>query len=119
MLFRSAYPDIDSAKAWPTDLPAGRSFADLNRKACSIELYYGSDVLGRDDSRSTVRWGNADPPGEGQGSIQGKDILKEKLIEKARASTPEKLVGDWNDMRTLVSSLLRPFEITIAIRDEY
>lgn len=114
-----AYPDIDSAKAWPTDLPTGRSFVDLNRKACIIELYYGSDVLGRDDSRSPVRWGNAGSPGEGQGSIQGKDVLKGKFMEKAQASTPAKLVGDWNDMRKLVSSLLRPFEITIAIRDEY
>jgi hypothetical protein len=57
-------------------------------------------------------------PEKGKAAFKERTYLKGSLW-KARASTPAKLVGEWNDMRKLVSFLLRPFEITIAIRDEY
>ncbi|MGE4111792.1 MAG: hypothetical protein AB7E73_13920, partial [Burkholderiales bacterium] len=89
----------------------GRASVDLNGKACSIELYYGRDILGNGDERPLVNWSSGGRPGTWQGAIQGKDGLKVKFMEKIRASTPEKLVGDWNDMKKLLAATLEPFEV--------
>lgn len=113
-----AYPNIDIVKAWPTDLPTGRTCVDLNGKACSIEFYFGKDVLGEGEARPSIQWSNGSRPGEWQGTVQNKDVLKEKFLAKAKSSTQTELIGDWDDMRTLVRSLLLPLDIPIEITDE-
>jgi hypothetical protein len=47
-------------------------------------------------------------PGPGQGVIDGKDELKKKFMRKVQQSTPDRLVGDWQDMKELVNVLLAP-----------
>ena len=40
-----SYPNIALADSYPTRGPNGESVQDVNGSACSIELYYGRDVL--------------------------------------------------------------------------
>ena len=113
-----AYPNIDTAKAWTTDLPNGRTVVDLNGKACSIELYFGRDILGVGEERPAVQWSSGGRPGEWQGAVQGKDALKRKFMAKASESKSDIMIGDWEDMRTLVSCLLRPLDLPPVVRND-
>lgn len=104
----ATYPDIESARAWPSAQPSGIQTSDLNGTGCSIELYFGADVLGTGDGRPLVQWSRDTGSGAWQGAIAGKDALKKKFLEKETASTPQALVGDWDDMRALVRTMLLP-----------
>lgn len=65
------YPDLAFAKRYPTIGPTGKSVQDINGSACSIELYFGLDVLTESGQLSPVQWkGFDDRLGRYQGEIQ-------------------------------------------------
>jgi HEPN/Toprim N-terminal domain 1 len=78
------YPDIPLASCYPTSGPSGTGIQDINGKACSIELYFGRDVLTSDGSMVPVQWKALDERVKRyQGEIQGKDKLKTRFFEKS------------------------------------
>jgi hypothetical protein len=101
----TTYPHVTTASNWPVVSPSGTTLLDVNGLACSLELYFGSDVLGTGQERPVIRMRT---PGPGQGVIDGKDELKKKFMRKVQQSTPDRLVGDWQDMKELVNVLLAP-----------
>jgi hypothetical protein len=108
------YPDITFASQYPTSGPNGEAVQDVNGLAGSIELYYGRDVLTRDDGKLVpVRWKALDEKLKRyQGEIEMKNLLKEKFMEKikvAKRSEHQSPRGDWNDMRQLLESIFDAF----------
>jgi HEPN/Toprim N-terminal domain 1 len=101
----TTYPRLATADDWPVIDASGTALQNVNGLGCSVELYFGSDILGSGAARPAIR---RRAPGPGQGAIDGKDELKKKFLRKVQQSTPENLVGDWADMRKLIATLLVP-----------
>jgi HEPN/Toprim N-terminal domain 1 len=107
------YPNIALANSYPTHGPNGEFVQDVNGSACSIELYFGRDVLTVDDRLVPVQWKAYDDRVKRyQGEIQQKDFLKERFLQKADAAKRSGLqttAGDWEDMRQLLESVFDAF----------
>jgi hypothetical protein len=107
------YPNITLASQYPTTGPNGAAIQDINGSACSIELYYGRDVLGNSGSLVPVQWRGFDEKVKRyQGEIQNKDALKAKFLKKVDAGKRSRLQspsGDWGDMRQLLDSVFDAF----------
>jgi hypothetical protein len=108
------YPDLESAKAYPTTGPTGATDLDVNGLAGSLELYFGDDVLSAmSGGRPPVQWRGVDP-GVGcyQGEILRKNELQGAFREKlARCEADPRLIaaGDWAPMRQLLARLFDAF----------
>jgi len=77
------YPDIDLAKKYPTTGPHGIHIQDINGLACSIELYFGEDVLKENGTLTPVQWKGLDNGiKKHQGVIKNKNKLKQKFMKK-------------------------------------
>lgn len=108
------YPNIALANRYPTRGPNGESVQDVNGKACSIELYFGRDVLTVDDRLVPVQWKAYDDRMKRyQGVIQKKDLLKNRFLQKAdsaKRNTRQTEPGEWEDMSLLIESVLDAFQ---------
>jgi hypothetical protein len=107
------YPDIHSASNYPTYGPNGTALQNVNGSGCSIELYYGYDVLSDNGTLLPVRWKAFDERVKRyQGEIEKKDLLKERFLRKVKdakvcgLSSPS---GNWEDMRKLLESVFDAF----------
>lgn len=77
------YPDIDLAKNYQTIGPNGNTIQDINGLACSIELYFGEDILRENGELTPIQWKSLDNRiNKYQGVIQNKDQLKERFMNK-------------------------------------
>ena len=97
-------PVLRSARRYPSDGPSGRHLADINGKACSIELFFGPDVLGRGGKRSIVRWSGFDTSTrQYQGEVDSKRVLQDRFRTKLRSATRSNVKNDpaWGDIRAL------------------
>jgi len=108
------YPDIDIAKNYPTLGPQGPVSMDVNGLACSLELYYGLDVLREEDgSLCPIQWrGYDDAIKQYQGEVMRKEALKTRYMEKLRKcqANPELIEKyDWSGMDAIIRSLLTAF----------
>lgn len=107
------YPNITLASQYPTSGPNGAAIQDVNGSACSIELYYGRDVLTPNGSLVPVQWRGFDEKVKRyQGEIQMKDLLKERFLKKvavAKHSRFQSPPGDWSEMRQLLESVFDAF----------
>jgi HEPN/Toprim N-terminal domain 1 len=107
------YPNIALADSYPTRGPNGESVQDVNGSACSIELYFGRDVLTLDGRLVPVQWKAYDKRVKRyQGEIQQKDLLKDRFLQKTDAAKRNGLQtaqGDWEDMRRLLESVFDAF----------
>jgi hypothetical protein len=98
------YPNIDSARAWPCQGPNKIELADINGRGCSLELYFGTNVLGIGHERKLVHWRKNGV--DWQGVISEKQKLQKAFLENVHASSPGHLVGDWKDMKRLLRSFM-------------
>jgi HEPN/Toprim N-terminal domain 1 len=107
------YPNNLLACSYPTCGPNGEAVQDVNGSACSIELYFGRDVLTNDGRLFPVHWKGYDEKVKRyQGEIEQKDLLKERFLQKvdtAKRSGLQPLPGDWKDMRQLLESVFDAF----------
>jgi hypothetical protein len=72
------YPNIKIAKSYPTLGPSGLSSLDINGLACSIEIYFGEEVLNIDGEFSPIQWkGYIEGVKKYQGEIMNKTKLQE------------------------------------------
>jgi hypothetical protein len=72
------YPDIEFARNYPTEGPSGIHNLDVNGLACSIEMYFGDDIL-RDNGRLTpIQWTGFN---SGLRRYQGEILDKKKLLK--------------------------------------
>jgi hypothetical protein len=110
----SKLPEIDIAKKYPTIGPMQNQDININGMACSIELFFGKDILQQDDGTFTpVRWtGYKDRIDQYQGEIKNKDGLQRKFRHKldlAEKSQQIKRV-EWEDMITLIECIIHAFD---------
>jgi len=107
------YPDVPLASCYPTSGPNGMAIQDVNGAACSIELYFGRDVLTSAGNLIAVQWKGFDQKAKRyQGEIQEKDILKKRFFDKvnfAKKTGDFPPPGDWEDMRTLLNTVFDAF----------
>jgi hypothetical protein len=107
-------PPLDLARDYPTVGPEGAGTMDVNGKACSLELYLGSDVLaGAEGSLAPVHW-TAFIPGVGawHGVVEGKSELHARFREKARValSDPTQVpLQDWAGLRSILDQIRYAF----------
>ncbi len=91
-------PDIELGSSYPTTGPLGRQNADINGKACSIELYLGRRALTSNGALRPVQWTNYDKNTETyQGEIEEKEAIREAFLLEMRLRTDLKKV-DYEEM---------------------
>jgi len=82
------YPDIALAKKYPTVGPTGKKKMNVNGYACSIEMYFGVDVLMRDNELIPIQWkGFDDKEKKYQGEIADKNYVQETFRKKLQKTT--------------------------------
>ncbi|MBE9510281.1 MAG: hypothetical protein IMY71_05335 [Bacteroidetes bacterium] len=103
------YPDIDLAKKYPTIGPNDTSFQDINGSACSIELYFGEDILKESGALTPVQWKSLDNRiNKYQGEIQNKDKLKQKFMGKLKkCQESPSLINptEWKDVDVILKRI--------------
>lgn len=108
------YPDISSADSYPTQGPNGESLQNVNGSACSIELFFGRDVLTINGQLVPVQWKAYDERVRRyQGEVQHKDLLKDRFMQKVRGASQSGtrvLADDWADMNVLLQSVFGAFD---------
>ncbi len=107
------YPDLDLARAYPALGPTGLVVQDVNGLACSIELFFGPDVLTVDGGLVPIQWkGYNERLRAYQGEVMKKDLLKSRFLEKlARAHSSGASPGGtgWEEMHVLLCLLFDAF----------
>ena len=105
------YPELELAKEYPTLGPGGLSEMDVNGLAGSIELYFGTDVLRRDDGNmSPVQWRSYI---EGVGAYQGEIIDKVKVqkrfrdkVKDAERNPDVASTQDWHGLELIINAII-------------
>ena len=115
------YPEIPLFLKYPTLAPNGKIMADnINRKACSIELYLPDDLIKTDGEYFPVEWEarkrikSADGYDEAlyQGVILQKEEIKKRFHELRKEIESGKkafVPTDWERMRQLLDSIVFAF----------
>lgn len=115
------YPEIKLFRSYPTLAPNGTIIADdINRKACSIELYLPDSIIKEDGEFYPIEWEsrkkikNIDGKEEAlyQGVISQKDVIKKKFHELRKAiDKGEKIFVDeeWHRMKQLLDTIIFAF----------
>jgi hypothetical protein len=107
-------PEIELAKNYPSLGPTQNQSININGFACSIELFFGEDILKQEDGTLTpIRWtGYKDRISRYQGEILFKEKLHEKFRKKLKLVEASRQVNkdDWKDMITLIEKILHAFD---------
>ncbi len=106
------YPDLKVARSYPTKGPSGEKHVDVNRLACSIEMYLGVDCLTDPDSDClvNVRWGGQiGKTGNYQGALESKREIQSRFRDKVSQAREGAVSdsGDWSGMEAIIDCLLR------------
>lgn len=104
-------PDLPLANFYPTIGPSGKQVMDVNGKACSIELYFGRDVLvGRDGELTPIQWtGFNNKLRQFQGEVVNKKDLIRRFRQKAlmaKQNEPMPDDQDWSGMELVFSAII-------------
>lgn len=102
-------PELEFAKNYPTLGPTGKEIADINGRACSIELFLGRDVLSDKGEFSPVHWkGYNEKTHTYQGEILDKIHIQKRFRNKIKNSSCPDL-EDWADMKLLLNAIFNVF----------
>lgn len=108
------YPDIPTARSYPTLGPSGMVQMDVNGKAGSLELYLGIDVLlDPDRNLYPVQWGGHYPKLNAyQGKVSNKNQILKNFERKLRQCEmhPEKIAAyDWDGIQAILNVMFTAF----------
>ncbi len=112
------YPNMEFTRSYPTKEIASDDiqFCDINGLACSIELYFGEDVLHDENGNLIpIQWGKNSNVTARQGSI----ISKHKIQAKIRAKICDAKLqsqldkNEWKDIDHLLRMIFNAFYKTI------
>jgi hypothetical protein len=110
-----SYPNLETAKNYPTLGPYGVIPTDINGLACSIELYLGIDVL-RDEKGDLipVQWkGYSQSLNKYQGEILNKELILQKyfkLLDKIEKEGKIDTNHDWSGIRSILIMIFKAFD---------
>ena len=109
-------PEIDIAKDYPTIGPSGNENMDINGKACSIELFLGTDVLKENPDESDafipIQWkGYIEKTGTYQGEILRKALVQKRFDDKIEDAISQGNVewDKWREMDVLLKTIFGAF----------
>lgn len=113
-------PNIKLAENYPTLGPTGLAPLNINGLACSIELFFGSDVLKNSSGALTpIQWkGYDDKLRRYHGEILCKQEIQERFtlkLEEARQNPSLFKTQDWTSMELVIESLISAFHDTSPI----
>ncbi len=101
------YPDITIAKKYPTVGPTGKKKMNVNRLACSIEMYFGVDVLTRNNELIPIQWkGFEEKEKKYQGEIADKNYVQETFRKKLRKTE----VTEIEDLNKLLNEIFSAYK---------
>jgi hypothetical protein len=106
-------PRLEYARNYPTIGPQGTAEVDINGSACSLELYFGRDILGNDEGELTpVEWRSRVPSlNRYQGSVIGKAALRSKYLDMLSSSHDVRAEHDWEPMDLVFSVIFGAFDL--------
>lgn len=111
------YPETELSKAYPTVASNGSIITDnINRKACSIELYLPDRLIKDNDKYYPIEWEsrkkikfNGNEENLYQGVISQKDTIKQnfhKLKNEIENGEQSFSAEEWERMKTLLDSIV-------------
>ena len=111
------YPETDLSKVYPTVASNGTIITDnINRKACSIELYLPDSLIKNNDQYYPIEWEsrkkikfNGNEENLYQGVISQKDKIKlsfRKLKKEIESGERSFSPIEWERMKTLIDSIV-------------
>jgi hypothetical protein len=100
------YPTLKSKIKYPTIGPTGMKNMNINGRACSIEMYFGNDVLQINSKLIPVIWkGYNESVKKYQGEIQNKKYVQEAIRAKLNS-----LTGEFNDIHLLLKAVFDAYK---------
>lgn len=107
------YPEIELAKNYPTLGPSGIIYMDVNGLACSIEMYFGEDILTQNGNLVPVQWkGYEASLDRYQGEILRKSDLQNAFFEKIDACMKNPSIintKDWSSIKLALRQIFLAF----------
>ena len=102
-------PYLGLAQAYPTIGPTGPAVADINGRACSIEIYCGPTALTGDDGQlCPVQWTGYDSAMKRyQGEPLEKEKIKERFSEVLQHSSDPEADPELNSIRLILQSVMQ------------
>jgi hypothetical protein len=101
------YPDIALAKKYPTVGPTGKKKMNVNGYACSIEMYFGADVLKRGNELIPIQWKGFD---EKEKKYQGEIAEKQFVQEAFRNKLKSELMSELTELNLLLNEIFNAFK---------
>lgn len=99
-------PDIELGNSYPTIGPQGDHDANINGKACGIELYLGRAALSSNGSLRPVRWTGYDKRAKVyQGEVDEKNVVQDVFL-KAMRDGPGDLNEEYSEMKLLWNTII-------------
>lgn len=106
-------PTLDFAKNYPTLGPEGIRKMDINGKACSLELFFGKDIISEGNKYIPIQWkGYQESIKIYQGEILHKTKLQELYKQKVSACLKDRTTiseYDWSAMSDLFETIFNTF----------
>lgn len=97
-------PELELGLKYPTLGPQGETEENINGRACSIEMYFGTDVLRTENGYTPISWRNLEPQiNEYQGEIMYKDEVQKRFLKKLTLAEKKglHLEDDWSGLRLI------------------
>lgn len=105
-------PDLDLCKCYPTIGPTNNELADINGRACSIELFFGKDILQVNNHFIPIMWtGYNSRINKYQGEILHKGEIQKKFEAKLKEATLYGVLdkSNWSELDMLLNKLFSAF----------
>ncbi len=111
-------PSIELARAYPTIGPQGRHNADINGRACGIELYLGRKALSTNGALRPVRWTGYDQCSDTyQGEVDEKDVVQNSFLT-AMQNESANINTDYPEMQLVWRTILEAIANTAESAQE-
>lgn len=91
--------------------PNGKRMDDINGRACSIEMFFGRDVLQKDGEWEPVRWKSYLEKAEAyQGEIIAKKEVTARFEQKVKRSQDHLVYEEWKSCDLLLQQIFHAFQ---------
>ena len=105
-------PHIELARSYPTIGPQGSHNADINGRACGIELYLGKAALSSNGTLLPVRWTGYNQRADTyQGEVDEKEAVQEAFLTAMRKGTDD-IETDYPEMQLVWQTILEAIALT-------
>ena len=101
------YPDITFAKRYPTIGPTGIKKMNINGLACGIEMYFGIDILTKNEELIPIHWkAFNEKEKKYQGEISEKNYVQEEFRKKLKTNEHKEL----SEMKSLLNEMFNAYK---------